>query len=114
MELREIHETWDGFGRKDPLWAILSSPGTEGNNWDPDDFFKTGVEQVNGLREHGADFGFRMSGGRAMDFGCGAGRLTQALADHFDHSVGVDISEAMVELARKHNKYGDRVEYRIN
>jgi SAM-dependent methyltransferase len=40
--------------------------------------------------------------GRALDFGCGAGRLTQALARHFARATGIDISERMVALAREH------------
>jgi len=39
---------------------------------------------------------------RALDFGCGAGRLTQALARHVERVTGVDISERMVALARQH------------
>ena len=40
--------------------------------------------------------------GRALDFGCGAGRLTQGLARHFERVTGVDISPRMVALARAH------------
>ena len=40
---------------------------------------------------------------RALDFGCGVGRLTRALGDRFDAVVGVDISAGMVEQARRLN-----------
>jgi SAM-dependent methyltransferase len=40
-------------------------------------------------------------GHRALDAGCGAGRYTQALAQHFDQVVGVDISEPLIEIARR-------------
>lgn len=36
---------------------------------------------------------------RALDIGCGLGRLTRALRRHFDEVVGVDISEEMVRRA---------------
>ena len=49
--------------------------------------------------------------GRALDFGCGVGRLTQALALHFDAVTGVDISGPMLEHARAHNRLGERVTY---
>jgi SAM-dependent methyltransferase len=50
----------------------------------------------------------------ALDFGCGIGRLTHALAEHFDQVYGVDISPGMIELARLHNRKGARVEYVCN
>jgi ubiquinone/menaquinone biosynthesis C-methylase UbiE len=52
--------------------------------------------------------------GRALDFGCGVGRLTQALAAHFDHVTGVDVSATMLELARQHNRTGERVHFLRN
>jgi len=49
-----------------------------------------------------------------MDFGCGAGRLSQALSPYFDEVCGVDIAASMIELATKHNRYGDRCKYYLN
>jgi SAM-dependent methyltransferase len=40
-------------------------------------------------------------GRRALDAGCGAGRYTQALAERFDEVVGVDISEPLIDIARR-------------
>ncbi len=40
---------------------------------------------------------------RALDAGCGAGRLTQALSERYDHVVGVDISEPLIDIARQHS-----------
>ena len=48
----------------------------------------------------------------ALDFGCGVGRLTRALAAHFDRVTGVDISPAMIEHAREHPSPG--LEYVVN
>lgn len=39
--------------------------------------------------------------GRALDLGCGAGRHAVLLADHFDHVDAVDLSAAMIRLARR-------------
>jgi ubiquinone/menaquinone biosynthesis C-methylase UbiE len=36
----------------------------------------------------------------ALDFGCGVGRLTAALADHFGTVTGLDIAEPMLARAR--------------
>lgn len=37
----------------------------------------------------------------ALDVGCGAGGLVEALSPHFEHVRGVDISEPLLELARE-------------
>jgi ubiquinone/menaquinone biosynthesis C-methylase UbiE len=37
----------------------------------------------------------------ALDFGCGVGRLTQAMAAHFPECWGIDISPTMIALARE-------------
>ncbi|HEY8503891.1 MAG TPA: class I SAM-dependent methyltransferase, partial [Gemmataceae bacterium] len=44
----------------------------------------------------------------ALDFGCGAGRLTQALARHYEKVIGVDISLPMLETARRLDRSGGR------
>ncbi|MBW3535270.1 MAG: methyltransferase domain-containing protein, partial [Gemmatimonadetes bacterium] len=41
--------------------------------------------------------------GAALDFGCGAGRLSRPLADRFRHYIGLDISEEMLANARRMN-----------
>src|SRR5690606_11991514 len=42
--------------------------------------------------------------GKALDFGCGVGRLTQALGKHFDKAIGVDIAASMIKQAKELNK----------
>jgi SAM-dependent methyltransferase len=109
-----MRRNWDLLGERDPLWAILSEKDKKGARWDLDAFFRSGVEEIDAvlarLRAAGAD----PARGRALDFGCGAGRLAQALAAHFASVDGVDVSAAMVELARKHNRHGERVRYHLN
>lgn len=55
-----------------------------------------------------------MSPGRALDFGCGVGRLTQVLVTRFDHCDGVDIAASMIAEARRINRFGERVDYHVN
>jgi SAM-dependent methyltransferase len=40
-------------------------------------------------------------GHRALDAGCGSGRHTQLLAERFDDVVGIDISEPLIDIARR-------------
>lgn len=58
--------------------------------------------------------GIKIENNHALDFGCGVGRLTQALANFFNMVDGVDISPSMIDLARKYNQFGDRVKYYLN
>ncbi|HKY74650.1 MAG TPA: class I SAM-dependent methyltransferase, partial [Acidimicrobiia bacterium] len=47
-----------------------------------------------------------VNGRRALDFGCGAGRSTQFLRNLGYETIGIDISPAMLELARAANPDG--------
>ncbi len=113
-ELAKVRAEWELLGRADPLWAVVSAPGHRGNRWNVQEFFATGVERIGKIaaRLEEQDFAFR--GDTALDFGCGVGRLTQALADRYSSVVGVDISSAMVHWADIHNAKGSRVTYVVN
>lgn len=117
MSLDDLRRNWDGLGKVDPLWAILAYPERHHGGWNghEDDFFSTGRQAVDEVMAMLAGAGATpASTARALDFGCGAGRLTQGLAGHFDRADGVDIAASMVELAREHNRAGERVEYHLN
>ena len=47
------------------------------------------------------------TGTRALDYGCGAGRATRLLKREGLDAVGVDISEAMLAVARENDPQGD-------
>ncbi|MGH7750003.1 MAG: methyltransferase domain-containing protein, partial [Candidatus Dormibacteria bacterium] len=113
-EFRHLQQTWDTLGAEDPLWAVLSAPGTRGNRWNPEEFFATGRAEIAGLFDDLAARGVAVKPGRALDFGCGVGRLTQALAARFDRVDGVDIAPTMVAAARRFNRHGDRCMYHVN
>jgi 2-polyprenyl-3-methyl-5-hydroxy-6-metoxy-1,4-benzoquinol methylase len=102
------------MGRDDPLYAALSRNKLRGNRWDPKAFFENGRLEIRDVVAYVEARGLRLRRDRALDFGCAVGRLTQALADHFQAVVGVDIAVSMVEGARKFNTHGDRVTYLAN
>jgi len=106
--------TWEQMGELDPLWAILSDPSKKFGKWDVEEFLRTGVEEIARLMERCAALGLPRRKECALDFGCGVGRLTQPLAEHFQRAIGLDISEAMVRRARELNRHGDRCEYIIH
>lgn len=114
MELAELKKNWHEFGRRDPLWAILAEPGKKNNRWNVDEFFRTGEEDVAAILRYIEELPFELRRGRALDFGCGVGRLTQALSERFDQCYGVDIARSMIGLAKKLNRHGRRCRYVLN
>jgi SAM-dependent methyltransferase len=114
MELGELQKNWEEFGRIDPLRAILTDPSKKNNRWDPQELFATGEVEIECLMDHAATLPLSLQRGRALDFGCGVGRLAQALCKHFEQCIGVDIAPSMIELAREYNRFGDRCQYHVN
>ena len=113
MSLTTVKQTYEKLGRSDPLYAVLSNKKLQHNRWDPQKFFETGVKEVHEVLRYLRDVGRKLPFS-ALDFGCGVGRLSQALAEHFQSVVGVDIAESMVQRAREFNRFGNRVVYLAN
>jgi SAM-dependent methyltransferase len=113
MKLWQVRRHWDALAKDDPFWAVLTESRKQGNRWAIEEFFATGVGEAQRDVARAREFepGLRM--GSALDFGCGAGRLTQGLARHFGRATGVDISERMVALAREHCR-DPRVSFELN
>lgn len=111
---RHGRDFWERHAQHDPLWAILSDPSKKGRKWDLPEFFETGAREISIVLYRLAEFDVAVDRGSALDFGCGVGRLTQALAGHFSQAVGVDISPTMIQLAEKLNRHPDRVRYVSN
>lgn len=107
-------EFWEQAAKQDPLWAILSDPTKRDRGWDVASFFESGQAEIAQLDARLRQLGRVPRHGRALDFGCGVGRLTQALAPSFDEVIGIDASPTMIELARKLNRHGDKVRYVLN
>lgn len=114
MDLKELGRNWTEFGAKDPFWAVLTDPEKSGNRWDPKEFYESGRDHVEAERLFVLSLGMRLGGELALDFGCGPGRLTQALAQYFDRVYGVDIAPSMLEIARANNAAGEKCEFVCN
>lgn len=112
MDLQRLQRNWNNLGRTDPLWAILAERPAADGSWDHEAFFRNGEHSVAMVEAHLQHTGCLPAQNlRALDFGCGYGRLTQALARRFEGVVGVDIAASMIEGARALNAHGERVEY---
>jgi SAM-dependent methyltransferase len=114
MDLKSLQRHWDELGRSDPLWAVLTREDARGNRWDTDEFFAHGRREIDALMADLERLRRPRERLRALDFGCGAGRLSQALAGHFAQVDGVDIAPAMIEAASRYNRQGDRCRFHAN
>ncbi len=110
----EVKKNWEEFAEKDPLWSILPLPDKKNNRWKKEELFETGRKEIELVMEYVDSLNRKFVRGRALDFGCGVGRLTQALCDYFDHCVGVDISLQMLRLAEQYNSKREHCQYVLN
>lgn len=102
--LKKLQQNWEELAQADALWAICSDPTKRGRNWDEKEFFATGEAEVRTVLSYVESLGLSLDYSMpALDFGCGVGRLTRALAARFSECCGVDISRTMIESARALN-----------
>lgn len=90
-----LRDGWDEAARQNAMFNILTSTTA----WVPQQFFDNGREEIGrGMQRLDK---LRLNGPRkrALDFGCGVGRCTQALAENYVRVDGVDISAEMVKRA---------------
>lgn len=107
-------QDWEALGRVDPFWAVLTSPTRRHGRWDTAEFFRTGAQDVNALMKTAEKLGLPHGRDDALDFGCGVGRLTRALAAYFRRCVGVDISDPMLRRAEELNKDCEGCQFVLN
>lgn len=114
VELDELQRDWSTLGTKDPLWAVLSLPGKRAGSWDIEEFLSTGRADVDETVCWLDQLALPIRWGRVLDFGCGVGRLSQALASHADEVIGVDIAPPMLDAARRLDRSGGKCRFLLN
>jgi ubiquinone/menaquinone biosynthesis C-methylase UbiE len=114
LQIRKLQADWNDLAQIDPLWAISSIPERSHGRWDLQEFMETGRQHIRQMLQIIGDTGLSLPRGRVLDFGCGIGRLTQALAEEFEFCYGVDISPSMIEMAQLFNRFGKRCTYILN
>jgi SAM-dependent methyltransferase len=114
VSLDQLQDDWSRLGREDPLWAVYVSPGTRGGKWDVEAFFELGRREVEAALGQLAGLGLSPERHRALDFGCGVGRLSQALADHVEEVIALDIAPSMLAKAREFDRSDGRVQFVLN
>lgn len=98
-QLEKMQREWDQRARENARFYV----NTERQDWTDDEFFRSGERTV--AEEILTDMinicqGQDPKRMRVLEIGCGAGRVTRALAQIFGEVYGVDISGEMVRQAR--------------
>ena len=96
-------KAWQKWGRDDPYFGVLADPRFAAGRIDQtrEAFFASGQAWVAGLiAQHEHHFG-PLPRGRALDHGCGVGRLALPLAAAFDGVVALDVAPAMLAEAAR-------------
>jgi SAM-dependent methyltransferase len=100
VSFEQVRADWTRLGAEDPLWAVHVAPDKRGGRWEVEEFLALDRQDVDRARGILTGLGLPTTWDRVLDFGCGAGRLSQALAEHADEVVGLDVSPPMLETAR--------------
>lgn len=100
----DTDKDWKAWGKENPYFGVISDPKFHGSNLDDKtlrEFFASGERHVhrvmNAVRKWYRE-GFRPS--KALDYGCGVGRIVIPLARCCESVIGVDIAPGMLEQAR--------------
>jgi SAM-dependent methyltransferase len=100
-ELRSNTE-WKEWGKYDPLWAVVTWNDKQKNGtspWTEEEFYALGESDWQDFSHQWQEYGFDRKS--CLEIGCGAGRLTKQLALAFDWVHAVDVSEDMINRAKK-------------
>ena len=111
MNVEEMVSNWNTWGTQDPMYAILTDPDKVNGQWKEEEFFASGERQIEERLKWLRETGVALRFGKALDFGCGIGRLTNALAKHFEVVHGVDISGSMIERAKQFCRFPAKISY---
>ncbi|HYO81657.1 MAG TPA: class I SAM-dependent methyltransferase [Bryobacteraceae bacterium] len=93
-----MQHDWNERAREDAHFYVAFGR----QNQDDEEFFATGAEVVKGIEWEMRRLGpGRPRARRALEIGCGPGRLMRPLSRHFGEIHGVDVSDEMVARARR-------------
>ena len=105
MVNRETDKEWEKFGKEDPYFGVLTHEKFLTINLTEEtleEFFKSGFDYIDnlfGTIQQPIDQDFTVK--KALDFGCGVGRLVIPLAKVALEVTGIDVSDSMLKEAKK-------------
>ncbi len=93
---------WKKWGAEDPLFGVSSVAGKQKDGpspWTDEEFYALGQTVWDDYWRRWQDYAVNTES--CLEFGCGAGRVTKALAGTFRLVHAVDVSEGMIRRAQK-------------
>lgn len=107
IEAMSTDDAWVQWGKHDPYFAVITNPKYRRAQIDDEarrEFFASGKNHARRILETcRTTLGLSQVPARILDFGCGVGRVALAFAEEpgVEEVVGLDVSPAMLEEARK-------------
>ena len=110
-------KVWEEYGANDAYWAVVTLDEFRDSNLDAkakDSFFKSGYEHVAGVWQAIEErLGIELKPQRALDYGCGVGRLLVPMSERCASATGVDISENMLAETRRNLEARGATSFRL-
>lgn len=100
----EIKKAWTHLGKSTPHFSVLTNASFLPENLERniEEFWASGAQELDSVMPVLERHGYGPTDGKvAVEYGCGVGRVTSALAKHFSEVHGYDISPEHLELARQ-------------
>jgi SAM-dependent methyltransferase len=102
-DARDTDADWRELGASQPYWGVLSHPDFRTETITPEGietFYASGRDYIAEMIATLVALTGEAPQGPALDFGCGVGRLAEAMAEHVP-TTGLDISPGMLAIARQ-------------
>ncbi len=96
---------WRAWGKRDPLYGVSTWPGKSKDGpspWTDEEFYETGRADWSVFQRKWQQYGLDRRA--CVEIGCGAGRITNQLAQHFQAVHALDISPDMLAYAQQNVK----------
>ena len=98
-------QEWKRYGDENPYYGVISDESLQPKNLNAQalaQFWQSGLDHIEwvfrNIKQH-IDPDFKAQ--RALDFGCGVGRLVFALRTQCNHVTGIDVSSSMLDEAKR-------------
>jgi ubiquinone/menaquinone biosynthesis C-methylase UbiE len=106
-----MKEEWDSRARADAFHYVSSFS----RDWNDKSFYQWGEIQTQVvIDEYFRHLNLNPSDLVMLEIGCGAGRMTRALASRFKSVFAYDVSEEYIRIAKEHNRHLKNVIFSAN